>query len=89
MCAKLGIAAPREGDDELISQLYGLLDANRSDYTLFFRQLGRLPASPQGRRRTRRCATSSSTAKPATPGSPPGANGCAANRGPTGSASRR
>ena len=30
---KLGIAAPREGDDELISQLYGLLDANRSDYT--------------------------------------------------------
>ncbi|MEZ5610567.1 MAG: YdiU family protein [Rhodocyclaceae bacterium] len=48
MCAKLGIAAPREGDDELISQLYGLLDANRSDYTLFFRQLGRLPASPQG-----------------------------------------
>lgn len=47
MCAKLGLGDAREDDDVLISQLYGLLDANHTDYTLFFRNLGVLPAAPR------------------------------------------
>ena len=42
--AKLGLADTRDGDEELIGQLYGLLHAHHTDYTLFFRALGELPA---------------------------------------------
>ncbi|TVT50876.1 MAG: YdiU family protein [Denitromonas halophila] len=42
--AKIGLADTRDGDEELIGQLYGLLHAHHTDYTLFFRALGELPA---------------------------------------------
>lgn len=44
MCAKLGLTEVRDGDQDLISQLYALLHTNHTDYTLFFRALGELPA---------------------------------------------
>ncbi|MGJ8686570.1 MAG: protein adenylyltransferase SelO [Spongiibacteraceae bacterium] len=36
---RLGLAASKDGDDELINELYGLMQANRCDHTLFFRRL--------------------------------------------------
>ncbi len=38
--AKLGLREEREGDEELVSGLFGLLASNGVDYTLFFRALG-------------------------------------------------
>ncbi|MCB1889966.1 MAG: YdiU family protein [Rhodocyclaceae bacterium] len=46
MRAKLGFAAPHPDDESLIGGLYGLLQRNRCDYPMFFRQLGRLPSRP-------------------------------------------
>jgi uncharacterized protein YdiU (UPF0061 family) len=39
MRAKLGFATPEPGDDALIDRLLGLLQANRVDWTLFWRNL--------------------------------------------------
>ncbi len=43
MRAKLGLATSEPGDEALIEQLIGLLHANRTDWTLFWRNLARLP----------------------------------------------
>src|SRR5574338_276097 len=45
MAAKLGFAAERDGDEDLIAGLYALLQRNRADYPLFFRNLGKLSAA--------------------------------------------
>ena len=45
MRAKLGLQRPEADDEALISDLYGLLQSQRCDYPLFFRQLGALPAA--------------------------------------------
>jgi uncharacterized protein YdiU (UPF0061 family) len=37
--ARLGLASKQPGDQELIDSLFGLLQANRADYTIFFRRL--------------------------------------------------
>ena len=40
LAAKLGVAAlDRPGDDELVSELFGLLSAAETDFTIFFRNL--------------------------------------------------
>lgn len=43
MQAKLGLLVDRPDDDNLIEQTFGLLQAHRPDYSLFFRLLSRLP----------------------------------------------
>jgi uncharacterized protein YdiU (UPF0061 family) len=45
MRAKLGLATAREDDAELIDALFGLLQAGRADYPLFFRGLSQLPGT--------------------------------------------
>ena len=45
MRAKLGLATAEPGDEALIEQLIGLLHANRTDWTLFWRSLATLPAA--------------------------------------------
>jgi len=42
MRAKLGLATPEPGDEALVEQLIGALDANRVDWTLFWRGLATL-----------------------------------------------
>ena len=37
--AKLGLAATRDGDNALVETLFGILQAERADYTIFFRRL--------------------------------------------------
>lgn len=44
MRAKLGLAQALPGDEDFIGETFGLLQQQHPDYTLFFRQLGRLPA---------------------------------------------
>ncbi len=44
MRAKLGLAQTLPGDEDFIGETFGLLQQQHPDYTLFFRQLGRLPA---------------------------------------------
>ncbi|MCO5107564.1 MAG: YdiU family protein [Burkholderiaceae bacterium] len=44
--AKLGLARPHADDAALIDDLFGLLHANRSDFTLFFRRLSAVRAEP-------------------------------------------
>jgi uncharacterized protein YdiU (UPF0061 family) len=44
MRAKLGLVTSEPGDEALIEQLIGLLHANRTDWTLFWRSLARLPS---------------------------------------------
>lgn len=47
--AKLGLATQQEGDRELLDGLYAILQANHTDYTIFFRRLGGLRAArPEG-----------------------------------------
>ena len=43
MRAKLGLRIAADGDAEFIDQTFGLLQANRPDYTTFFRALSHLP----------------------------------------------
>jgi len=43
--AKLGLASELEGDADLVARLLTLLDAQRVDWTLFWRRLSRLPAA--------------------------------------------
>lgn len=43
LMAKLGLETELAGDEELIGELFKLLQANHADYTLFFRQLSYLP----------------------------------------------
>lgn len=43
MQAKLGLLVDRPDDDDFIAQTFGLLQAHRPDYSLFFRSLSRLP----------------------------------------------
>ncbi|MBI1890620.1 MAG: YdiU family protein [Burkholderiales bacterium] len=40
--AKLGLRADQENDDQLIQAMFGLMQANHVDFTLFFRRLGNL-----------------------------------------------
>lgn len=40
MRAKLGLETEQEEDGKLVSTLFGLLQANKVDYTIFFRRLG-------------------------------------------------
>ncbi|WP_374586032.1 YdiU family protein [Pseudoduganella sp.] len=42
--AKLGLATSQDGDRELLDGLYAILQANHTDYTIFFRRLGGLHA---------------------------------------------
>jgi uncharacterized protein YdiU (UPF0061 family) len=42
MRAKLGLAEIREGDDQLASRLFEVMNANRADFTLTFRNLAKL-----------------------------------------------
>jgi uncharacterized protein YdiU (UPF0061 family) len=42
--AKLGLAERHEGDQALLDDMFGLLQANHADFTLFFRKLGGLQA---------------------------------------------
>jgi uncharacterized protein YdiU (UPF0061 family) len=49
MRAKLGLAASRDDDAQLIGDLLGLMHGARTDYTLFFRALSRFDASPDAR----------------------------------------
>jgi uncharacterized protein YdiU (UPF0061 family) len=44
--SKLGLATTQEGDEELIAGLLQLLQANRTDWTRFWRALARLPRDP-------------------------------------------
>jgi hypothetical protein len=46
MRAKLGLAERRESDPVLVARLLTLLDANRVDYTIFFRALCRFRSAP-------------------------------------------
>ena len=47
--AKLGLATTQEGDRELLDGLFALLQANHTDFTIFFRRLGGLRAGgPEG-----------------------------------------
>jgi uncharacterized protein YdiU (UPF0061 family) len=46
--AKLGLATVQAGDDTLITDVIGLLDASRTDWTLFWRALARLPREAAG-----------------------------------------
>ena len=46
MRAKLGLAQALEGDDALFQDLLGLLAAHGTDYTIFFRALGRFSTQP-------------------------------------------
>ncbi|HJZ89482.1 MAG TPA: YdiU family protein [Gemmataceae bacterium] len=46
MAAKLGLATPAEGDQELWSGLLDLLAEARADYTIFFRVLGTFRTGP-------------------------------------------
>ncbi len=48
MHAKLGLATTEAGDDALIERLIGLLDANRVDWTLFWRALARFCTTDDG-----------------------------------------
>jgi serine/tyrosine/threonine adenylyltransferase len=43
MRAKLGLAQALPGDEDFIGETFGLLQQQHPDYSLFFRQLGRLP----------------------------------------------
>lgn len=43
--AKLGLATTQEGDRELLDGLYAILQANHTDYTIFFRKLSGLRAA--------------------------------------------
>ncbi len=43
MQAKLGLQFDRPDDDDFIAQTFGMLQAHRPDYSLFFRLLSRLP----------------------------------------------
>jgi uncharacterized protein YdiU (UPF0061 family) len=52
MFAKLGLRERRDGDNSLLAGLLEILDANRVDYTIFFRRLGAFstrPADENGR----------------------------------------
>jgi uncharacterized protein YdiU (UPF0061 family) len=49
MRAKLGLAAARDEDAQLIGDLLGLMHEARTDYTLFFRALAGFDASPMAR----------------------------------------
>jgi protein adenylyltransferase len=44
MAAKLGFAEARAEDEDFIASFYAMMQRNRVDYSLFFRQLGKLPA---------------------------------------------
>lgn len=44
MTAKLGCAEVQAGDEDLVAALLALLQKHRTDYHLFFRRLGKLPA---------------------------------------------
>ncbi|HTE15839.1 MAG TPA: YdiU family protein [Burkholderiales bacterium] len=46
MRAKLGLAQVMDGDDVLISDLLGLLAEHGTDFTIFFRALGRFDTAP-------------------------------------------
>ncbi len=46
MRAKLGLAAPRDEDAQLIGDLLGLLHEARTDYTIFFRALSAFDSAP-------------------------------------------
>ncbi len=49
MCAKLGLSAPQDGDEVLITRLFDALQANRVDFTRFFRALSSVRRDgPQG-----------------------------------------
>jgi uncharacterized protein YdiU (UPF0061 family) len=43
--AKLGLSTAQDGDMALVERLIGLLDAQRVDWTIFWRQLAKLPAA--------------------------------------------
>jgi uncharacterized protein YdiU (UPF0061 family) len=45
LCAKIGLAAPREGDVDLVYDLLGRMHDGGADLTLTFRRLGDLPAA--------------------------------------------
>jgi uncharacterized protein YdiU (UPF0061 family) len=49
--AKLGLATPRDGDTALAERLLALLDAQRVDWTIFWRRLSQLPAAAGNPRR--------------------------------------
>ncbi len=49
MRAKLGLRAPEEGDAKLVESLLGLMQASRTDFTLFFRSLSFFDTSPGAR----------------------------------------
>ncbi|OON64655.1 hypothetical protein B0920_06660 [Massilia sp. KIM] len=46
--AKLGLKESREGDGALFDAMFGLLQANHADFTLFFRRLGELKLDDPG-----------------------------------------
>jgi uncharacterized protein YdiU (UPF0061 family) len=48
MRAKLGLVEERTEDSALVEQLFGMLDRNRADFTLFFRNLGRIASGGPG-----------------------------------------
>lgn len=45
MRAKLGLAEVREGDDKLANRLFEIMNANRADFTLTFRNLAKMKRS--------------------------------------------
>jgi serine/tyrosine/threonine adenylyltransferase len=49
MRAKLGLEIEREGDDQLANELFGIMHANRADFTLTFRNLSKLSKSDASR----------------------------------------
>jgi uncharacterized protein YdiU (UPF0061 family) len=46
MRAKLGLREERAGDEDLVSELLGLLQGSRADYTIVFRELGTFCSDP-------------------------------------------